>query len=813
MVLSLTKNSSSLNTNSLPSSSSFAPSIPHSLFSKNIPSLSECRPSETLLAISDSIPKSEAVSFLRSTFADGNHVITEQDTSDMERFTLQDIQYLQSLFAKYKMTNLVNWNDVLGFDMYETLKQISSFFSQEKGDAFLRKWACNYLSSYILCYSDAIRFPSGVEEIRERNVHFASFKDYQRKLNELFQEMQAELKLAQFIDHSPIHIPESITTKNAKKKYVAEQQKIRREQRKMLVLDLINQWNVTAKLVVKFLDCSNPSVILTSLKGNSQSSQLNPKNPKDSLIVIRNLYSYMQMHIDCFTALIAEYPGMDLSVPQFGQQLLPLLKAMTEMSDLEQVYESCRHVSESIKLIKKPLSESIKLIKKHLSKNIKLVNKLLNEQVAIQINKAPLKTLAQSQPNESPEGLLSQAKTNQNLLTTKLLHHLYYNFFLLALYDDYKSQVELVMACLKPEFNNSLSNCHRIVRIISYSISNALSSPLMVRPLMELIKEFNEKNLKAIQYNKIDQYTPLSMQFNENNNLFYQRLKKLVDETFNEFIDKNKGTHLSLDENLPEEIICLLYAFTLLHDLGIVLEKEEFSNSSDLDILPEAFFDLFKLKDQEIDLAEDLKCELIADSQISLEDSGINKASDSSSFLIMPIDSKESKVSFESLETIDKIFSHGTRLDAVQEGSAKKLSSRAAHSNRDKESISIRSSSYLLPSSISTLRHESKKRAARAPKSIPVAPVLTMEAQSSISISESRAEALKDILNTDKRKKIEKILHQLGLESRPGKGGHTKWKDPTGTFGQTVTSGRDIPQGMRKAIVKQLQTASSHIKK
>src|SRR5690349_6173283 len=90
---------SPLNTPSMPlnepSSSSSQPSISHSLFLRNIPSLSECENLDVTSTISGFIPETEAGSFLVLTFADDKGKITWQDGCDMQKFTVQDVQHFQ----------------------------------------------------------------------------------------------------------------------------------------------------------------------------------------------------------------------------------------------------------------------------------------------------------------------------------------------------------------------------------------------------------------------------------------------------------------------------------------------------------------------------------------------------------------------------------------------------------------------------------------------------------------------------------------------------------------------------------------------
>lgn len=692
---------------------------------------------------------------------------------DRSSFDSKDIQCLQKAFQTIKLNQTISLFDLIGLRFYDLLQKLTDTWLKPAQETTKGKFGLFYLGTL----SDLTR--QSLDDSFPKKTVTPFFQAQLKNYIIFFEEFTQTLKKS-IEGHNQIL---SIQTKaNPSKKLQFLKKKTD---------PLLKEWDELKTFLNKCLSLDNPFEILNnySLAKFAGSECVNPTSISETYQALGTLCLYLEMITTAKKACLKQDSSgfRENSLEVILEELLPIL--------------SSKNITSEAKKLLSPIHKGITLlhkVKNSLQTSIGLATGgELDHETWCRTNNIALKI--KKTPEEFVEFLLHQfIQTDLNI-----------NW----LVDCKRILEESIIGFLDPSFCISHAYKLRTLKTIEDLLKDAASSYIQNEDEVSLHQSKLDQELQQIQAACMDLFS--ESQVFQKLTILYGLIQKDYGLLFIQepctvellsSLKKHAATSLNAIQNLNQEsykkkplsnqLLWLSRVFVLCHDIEILcnpaLERVE------TNIFPDAFLQFLSL--EESSLEEGLSS---SSSKLNIELPNLKETSK----LPNPTASIQ--------------FSH-TSEGFVNPGSSKQrniapnelVSKAAAKQDQQNlpetriEKMALKSISKAKSNSSDPSKSSKKASGKKKAESIPTSRSVTNETISSQSSHPEAGPSLvsrRDLLESRKRRHVEKLLAELGLQPIRTKGSHTIWSDPKNARRQTVVPHhQEIDPGTLKAIYEQI---------
>ncbi len=674
-------------------------------------------------------------------------------------FTKQDVELLQHIFQTLKFHPNVCLFDIFGLKFYLLLKELGDSFFIELPGELVEEWEAMYLQAYLNLFRE-----SPVNHLPKTNgiLKFsATPKQYYTFLLGFTVKLTA-------------HINRNLSEKSAKAKSTKLHIRFQKG-----VESILAEWDSLQKLLGKCLILPQPSLILCdrTLNKTPGAKQMRPQSLEEVQQAGRNLYYFIGMVSAAhFANAIRNWTG--LYSPYFNE-LLQELKPLSHLKTTQEI----------LKCAKKCLDFN--------SKKLCLIQKKL-ESLASDVVRSQKGKLSYEMWCEENQIPVKQTKTHESFLEGLIQRYHQITLESCWLTDCQKVLEESIISPLDPSFHTMQAYENRIHHNLK-AISQDLFSILSSSPDEQMLSEQTDlqKQLYKIKgnffvcfqfvFNEIDALS-LSLQTNYGSLLKDSSSLEMIVLTIEKFLDRTLDQIYEIDpdickgEPLLQELLWLCRLFIFVHDTNYITQAT--AEKKELDIFPNRFLQFLALEEEVAPGFESFA------SAASSSESGLDSEEELFSLEPLHLNLDLSKtLSDPQLATIG-----GADLESS-------LSPAVSTHSEPLQNISESSASSQSHASQATSSSHGKKKSKAAVRAQDTAQLTPLESPPRF----PQAIDPRVLLEVKKRRHVEKILKQLGLQPIRTKGSHTVWQHPEDANIQTVVPHHpEIARGTRHAIFEQI---------
>ncbi len=685
-------------------------------------------------------------------------------------FNKEDVELLQNIFQTLKLNPNISLFDVFGLKLRLLIEELRDSFSIEISMELALEWSTTYLQAYLslLGESPENRLP------KTKNISNFSVppKKYYIFLIDFTKKLTA---------HVDGILSEKFPTKKSTKLRLHFQKGIE---------PILTQWNSLIKLLGKCLILPQPSLLLCDfpLVEVPGAHRMKPKSLEEVHEAGRNLYYYASMVSSAYYGnVFKEGAGLCSSYfDEFSDELQPLSYLKTSPEILKSA-KKCSNLN---------------------SKQI-VVNTRKLKSLIIDIERAKNGTLSyetwlrengiSSKGTTTPEDVLEQIIQKSRQIHLELCW----------LKDLQKVLEDSIISFLDPSFYTTQAYEQRLFPNLEaigqdkLSVLSSLTNEPMLSEQTDLESQlYNIKRNFFISFQFV--FTTLnslsmSLQTNDGELLKEASVLELIVATMEQFLKKNLTELYNIDPDLCkgkpllQDLLWLCRIFIFVHDANYILQAA--SEKRDLDIFPDRFLQFLSLEEEDPQGSE------------SFSDSYSSSRSESESeegpFSLEPLQFRESLSRFNedlSITLPDISLAAVGSADLKNELPLPLSAPSEPFQSISNEPPSSRSHAQQKTSTA----HGKQKAKARAQEMIHPT-LLELRPREPSPPRFPQAIDPRVLLEVKKRRQVEKILKQLGLEPIRTKGSHTVWQHSEDANIQTIVPHHpEIARGTRHAIFEQI---------
>ncbi len=674
-------------------------------------------------------------------------------------FTKQDVELLQRIFQTLKFHPNVCLFDIFGLKFYLLLKELSDSFFIELPAELVEEWEAMYLQAYLNLFRE-----SPINHLPKTNGI----------LNFSVNPKQYYTFLLGFTAKLTAHINENLSEKSARTKSTKLHIRFQKS-----IESILAEWDSLQKLLGKCLILPQPSLILCdrTLNKTPGAKQMRPQSHEEVLQAGKNLYYYIAMISAAHHAnAVRKWTG--LYSPYFNE-LLQELKPLNHLKTCEEILKCAKKCSNLN-------SQKLSLMQKKLED---LASDVLRSQ------KGKLSYEMWCEENEIP---VKQTKTHESFLEGLIQRYHQVTLESCWLTDCQKVLEESIISLLDPSFHTMQAYENRIhhnLKAIGRDLftilnpSNDEQRPSEQTNLQKEIHKIKGNFFSCFQFvfKRIDSLS-LSLEINYGSLLQDSASLEIIIFTIEKYLEKTLEQLYEIDpdickgEPLLQELLWLCRIFIFVHDTNHITQATE--EKKELDIFPNRFLQFLALEEEIAPGFESFA------SAASSSESGRDSEEELFSLEPLQIGQQLLHLNLDLSKTLSD--PQLSTIDGADRES--KLSPAASTHSEPLQNISESSSS-------SQPKAQGKKKSkATTQEGKPVQrPPLESPPRFPQAIDP------RVLLEAKKRRHIEKILKQLGLQPIRTKGSHTVWQHAEDANIQTVVPHHpEIARGTRHAIFEQI---------